>query len=275
VTLNLLHAGPWSSWRGDETALDARLAMVTDELRALAPDVIALQEASHTRRAGVVARRLAESLGYRYVFEPATTRLTPITPLNRLIVTLLGFSEGLAVVSRFPVASSGVYELPRCRNKLDPRILLRVDVTTPWGPFSVFNTHTNADPCQIERITDIVRDAGLSGPFVVAGDFNMTETSATIQSLLRWGRLIDAFRTAHPDASGATVYQRPWAATSTVSRRVDFILVGGLPDAGRSVCGSRVIAATPRRGPDGRTLWPSDHYGVLADLGVFGIKCAP
>ena len=249
--------------------------MVTEELRALAPDVIALQEASRTRRAGVVARRLAESLGYQYVFEPATTRLTPITPLNRLIVTLLGFAEGLAVVTRFPIASSEVYELPVCRNRIAPRILLRVDVATPWGPFPVFNTHTSSEPCQVERITEIVRDARLSGPFVVTGDFNMTETSETMQSLRRWGRLIDAFRTAHPDASGATVYQRPWAATSTVSRRVDFILVGGLQDAGRSVCGSRVIADTPRRYPDGRTLWASDHYGVLADLDVFGIKCAP
>ena len=249
--------------------------MVTEELRALAPDVIALQEASRTRRAGVVAKRLAESLGYHYVFEPATTHLTRITPLNRLIVTVLGFSEGPAVISRFPIASRGVYELPRCRNKLAPRILLRADLTTPWGPFSVFNTHTGSDPCQVERITEIVRDARLPGPFVVTGDFNTPETSETMQSLLRWGRLIDAFRTAHPDATGATVYQRPWAATSTVSRRVDYILVGGLQDAGGSVCGSRVIADTPRREPDGRTLWPSDHYGVLADLGVFGIKCAP
>jgi endonuclease/exonuclease/phosphatase family metal-dependent hydrolase len=275
VTLNLLHAGPWSSWRADETALDARLAMVTEELRALAPDVIALQEASRTRRAGVVAKRLAEALQYEYVFEPATTRLTRIAPLNRLVVALLGFSEGPAVISRFPIASSAVYDLPRCRHKLDPRILLRVDVATPWGPFAVFNTHTNADPCQIERITEVVRDARLTGPFVVTGDFNLTETSDTMQSLVRWGRLIDAFRVAHPDASGATVYQRPWAAASTVSRRVDFIFVGGLADAERSVCGSRVIADTPRREPDGRTLWPSDHYGVLADLGVFGIKCAP
>jgi endonuclease/exonuclease/phosphatase family metal-dependent hydrolase len=274
VTLNLLHAGPWSGWRPDTTSLDARLAMVTDELRALAPDVIAVQEASRTRRSGVVAKRLAEALGYQYVFEPATTRLTPITVLNRLIVTLLGFSEGPAVISRFPIASSEVYELPRCRNRLDPRIMLRADVRTPWGSVAVFNTHTTADPCQVERIAEILQDAP-RGPFLVTGDFNMSETNDTMQALVRWRGLVDAFRAVHPDAPGPTVYQRPWAPTSTVSRRVDFIFVGGVPEADRSVCDSRVIVDAPRREADGRTLWPSDHYGVLADIGVFGIKCAP
>jgi hypothetical protein len=35
---------------------------------------------------------------------------------------------------------------------------------------------------------------------------------------------------------------------------------------------SRVVLATPARRADGSTLWPSDHYGVLAelDLGAAG-----
>ena len=32
------------------------------------------------------------------------------------------------------------------------------------------------------------------------------------------------------------------------------------------VRGSRVVLDTPARRPDGSTLWPSDHYGVLAEL---------
>ena len=274
MTLNLLHAGPWSSWRADTTALDARLGMVIEELRTLAPDVIAVQEASRTRRAGVVAQRLADSLGYHYVFEPATTRLTPVSLFNRLIVALLGFSEGPAVISRFPIAASEVYELPRCRNGFDPRILLRAEIRTPWGPFIVFTTHTNSDPCQVERVGDIVRDADVAGPFVVTGDLNMTDSSEAMRALTQLG-LTDVFRAVHPDAPGYTVYQRPWAELRTVSRRVDFIFLGGIPDAARRVCGSRVIIDQPRRQTDGRTLWASDHYGLLADLGVFGIKCAP
>jgi hypothetical protein len=32
------------------------------------------------------------------------------------------------------------------------------------------------------------------------------------------------------------------------------------------VAASRIVLDTPHRLPDGSTLWPSDHYGVLADL---------
>jgi hypothetical protein len=48
---------------------------------------------------------------------------------------------------------------------------------------------------------------------------------------------------------------------------VDYVLV--LPGAtmtGR-VTASRIIVNAPQR-IDGRTLWPSDHYGVLVDLAV-------
>jgi hypothetical protein len=31
---------------------------------------------------------------------------------------------------------------------------------------------------------------------------------------------------------------------------------------------SRVVLDVPHRLPDGRTLWPSDHYGVLAELAL-------
>lgn len=275
VTLNLLHAGPWSGWRGDTTALETRLRMVTEELRGLAPDVIAVQEASRTRRAGVIAGRLADALGYHYVFEPATSYLTPVPLLNRLVVAMLGFSEGPAVISRFPIAGRHVYELPRCRNRLDPRILLRADLTTPWGPLAILTTHTNADPCQVEHIGEILRAEAPPGPFVLTGDFNMTETSAPMQALVRLGRLTDAFRAARPEAPGLTVYQRPWAPAPTVSRRVDFIFLGGVAGHDRHVCDSRIVVDTPRTDAEGRTLWPSDHYGVLADLGLFGIKCAP
>ena len=50
VTLNLLHGGASSGLTGDTRDLDTRLAIVIEELRRLAPDVVALQEASEGRR---------------------------------------------------------------------------------------------------------------------------------------------------------------------------------------------------------------------------------
>src|SRR5204863_10187023 len=108
---------------------------------------------------------------------------------------------------------------------------------------------------------------------VLTGDLNRLEHADGMEALNGPGALIDAFRTVHPEALGATVYQPVDAPSATATRRVDYIFVGGV-DA-RAVCDSRVILDRPERRADGRVLWPSDHYGVLADLNPFGIQCGP
>ena len=174
------------------------------------------------------------------------------------MVTLLDFAEGPAVLSRFAITSSEVYELPRCLKRLEPRVLLRADVATPRGPLAVFTTHTTDDPCQLRRIGEIVRARAAHGPIVLTGDLNRLETSDGMEALNGPGGFVDAFRAAHPGAVGATVYQRIDAAGPTAS-----------------LGASRVILDRPGHRSDGRALWPSDHYGVLADLAIFGIQCAP
>jgi endonuclease/exonuclease/phosphatase family metal-dependent hydrolase len=275
ITFNLFHGGQYSSWNGDAKELDTRLAMVIDELRALDPDVIALQEASEGRRRGIVAQRIAEALGFHYVFEPSSLRATPLRLLNRLAASVLDFAEGLAVVSRFPITGFEVYDLPRCQRRLEPRVLLRADVATPRGLLAVFTTHISRDPCQVREVGEIVRARALTGPVVLTGDLNRIETGEGMEGIGGSGGLIDAFRAAHPTAVGATVWQRIDADEATATRRVDYIFVGGPGARPGIVCGSRVVLNRPTRGADGRTLWPSDHYGVLADLALFGIKCAP
>jgi hypothetical protein len=78
VTFNLFHGGPSSGLFGDGEALEERLQMVTEELRALAPDVIALQEASIGWGRGNIAARLAAALGMEHVHASATARVFPI-----------------------------------------------------------------------------------------------------------------------------------------------------------------------------------------------------
>src|SRR5437868_2150316 len=63
VTFNLFHGGASSGLVGDGDALEERLALAITELRALAPDVIAVQEASIGWGRGNVASRLADALG--------------------------------------------------------------------------------------------------------------------------------------------------------------------------------------------------------------------
>jgi endonuclease/exonuclease/phosphatase family metal-dependent hydrolase len=273
VTFNLFHGGPSSGLFGDGEALEERLALVTEELRALAPDVVALQEASRGWGRGNVAARLADALRMHYVYAPATARLLPVPFVNALIVGLINFSEGPAVLSKFPIIGSEVYDLPRCVKRLDPRVLLRADVRTPWGDVAVFSTHVGRDDCQPARVAEIVREHAATRPALLTGDFNAGDEAPAIKALHDLG-FVDAFRTANPGAPGLTVWQRPRAPASTVHRRVDYIFVAGAqgPDV---ACASRVVLDRPRRQADGRTLWASDHYGVLAEVRLFGIKCAP
>ena len=274
VTFNLLHGGPTSGLTGNGEALEERLALVIEELRTLRPDIVALQEASVGRGRGNVAARIAEALGMTYVHAPATTRVFPVPLLNRFLVWTMNFAEGSAVLSRFPIAASDVYDLPRCVWRLHPRVVLRAELQTPRGPLAVFSTHVSRDDCQVEKVAQLVRERAAKGPTVLMGDFNAPETAAAIQALNGNGGFVDAFRAANPGAPGLTVWQRPGAPVPTVGRRVDYIFVAGARSP-RVACASRVVLDTPRRHPDGRTVWPSDHYGVLAELDVFGIKCGP
>ena len=178
LTYNLLHDGPWSGFFENGTHLKERLDMTIQELRRLQPDVIALQEASDSRRHGNVPQRIADALGYHMVFAPATERIFGSGRLDRLIISVLGFKEGPAILSRYPIVASEVYDLPRCRYRLDPRILLRAEIDIPDGPVQVFSAHTSkGDECQLQRVGELFREHRGTGQAILMGDLNTGEQS--------------------------------------------------------------------------------------------------
>ena len=240
--------------------------MVTRELQELAPDVVGLQEASITRGRGNVAARLAQALGLNWAHASATRRVSGLGWIDRLIVWGINFEEGPAILSRFPIVATHVVDLPRCRRFYDPRVLLHAVVQTPRGPLDVFATHTGHDACQVRRVAQVVSARRGPLPALVMGDFNAAETMDWMAALGREHGFVDAFRAARPTEPGATVWQQPDAPAPTVTRRVDFIFVVPNGAPAPRVRTSRVVLDRPERRPDGSTLWPSDHYGVLAEL---------
>jgi endonuclease/exonuclease/phosphatase family metal-dependent hydrolase len=269
VTLNVLHGGPMSSWTGNDAHLETRLDLVSRALLALEPDVVALQEASWSSGRGEVASRLAGRLGLNHVYAPASMRLFDIAWFNRAAAGFLDFSEGPAVLSRFPIVRSEVHKLPQCGKRLDPRVLLFTELATPAGPLRVFSTHISGHSCHAEAVAGLVRDYRAEFPGVLMGDFNAVESSPAIAALVGGTGVVDAFRTAHPNAVGATVWQPVTAPERRAFRRVDYVfLVPGRTFSG-TVVDSRVVVDTPGLLSDGRPIWPSDHYGVLADLSIF------
>lgn len=268
VTLNLLHGGVFSGLTGDDQDLEARLRIVVEELRALDPDIVGVQEASVSRRRGNVAARLATELGFEYVHAPV--RFSSAVALDRLIAWLMDFREGPAILSRFPIAAWEAHALPRCNGLLDPRVLLYARVRTPWGDLGVASTHTSRGFCEARRVAELMLTRRGPWPSVLMGDFNATEASPGITTLTSGAGFVDAFRVANATAPGPTVWQPVHAPVPTAFRRVDYLfLLPGTAVAGR-ILGSRVVLDRPRRLADGTVLWPSDHYGVLAELDIFG-----
>ena len=106
-------------------------------------------------------------------------------------------------------------------------------------------------------------------PSVLMGDLNASEDFPAPASLKR--AFMDAFRAADPDEPGFSDpgfsdLQQIGAATATVSQRYDYIFVVPGARGTGSVVSSRVALNARRRYADGTVLWPSDHYGVLAEL---------
>lgn len=271
VTFNLLHGGPSSGLWGDDHRLDARLGLVVRELRSLDPDILGLQESSISGHRNV-AERLAKELGLHWAHASATRRLSGVGWVDRLLVWAMNFEEGPAILSRWPIVDTEIIDLPRCLRFYDPRVVLRAAVETPLGRLQVFSTHLAHDACQAKRLGEIVRARAGPLPALLLGDFNAHESTDWLRALVRDAGLVDAYRAANPGGSGPTVWQRPDAHDPTVTRRVDFIFVVPGTAAPARVRSSHVILSTPGRLANGAALWPSDHYGVVADIAISGLE---
>jgi endonuclease/exonuclease/phosphatase family metal-dependent hydrolase len=98
------------------------------------------------------------------------------------------------------------------------------------------------------------------GPLIVTGDFNSGEGSPPYQALFAAGDppdlLVDCFRQAHPERSGAEGTFSGFRADSTGGARIDWI--------GVSRHWRVLEAGIDRTARDGRT--PSDHFPVTAVL---------
>jgi endonuclease/exonuclease/phosphatase family metal-dependent hydrolase len=110
-------------------------------------------------------------------------------------------------------------------------------------------------------------------PVVLTGDLNAEPDSDEVRLLCGHKTppahprfvLVDAWRYAEVDAIAWT-----WdranphvAATMEPSARIDYVLVGPPRDGRGRICSVERLGHRPVRG-----VWPSDHAGVLVELGV-------
>jgi endonuclease/exonuclease/phosphatase family metal-dependent hydrolase len=256
VTMNVL-APAYAGWPG-------RRELLAGRLRALEPDIVALQE--------VVPDGTAEILGEGWH-----------------VVAHSGVDGGVgaALASRWPVRET--HELDQrppgreIRTDWCATVVAEVLAPPPWGPLWIVH-HKPSWPYgyEAERELQALRAARfveelLPDPathVVLLGDLDATPDSASIRFLTGKQALngtsvsyIDAWASVYPAESGHTftpdnALVRAGDMPLETGRRIDYVLVRGGPwGPPLAVAGCRRVLVDPVDG-----VQASDHYGLMADL---------
>lgn len=278
TTVNVLRVVTINFW-GVEPDVARRLALAERQLRKMAPDVIGMQEVRPLdgRSGRTTADELADRLGMRAVYEVALRwdddAFFPGHP---------GGEEGLAIVSRHPIAEHRVTRLPDAR-PTEARILLSARVATPAGDVWCHTTHLNwrlddgvARERQVVAVDAAIRAIDTDRPQLLCGDFNATADHDEIRFLLgrttldgRRTHYQDAYARVHPGEPGWT-----WCAQNPqtralrsldIDRRIDFVFVTTRAKDGRGTVVDADVCLAER---DDRGDCCSDHYGVYADVQI-------
>ncbi|MBI4396277.1 MAG: endonuclease/exonuclease/phosphatase family protein [Elusimicrobia bacterium] len=231
--------GPWTKRRD----------LIANTIRRADPDIVALQAVGKDpslERGKDQAAQLAELLpGFDGVVYQAAEENDD------------GRSEGLAVLSRLPIAEAGHLKLTTVPDGEDAakRILVYALFPLPAGSLRLFNAHISSAPRQafnnVEEILPYLRS--FPEEALLVGDFNLTPDTDLLKPLAREG-WTDAWARLHPHEGGYTFESdRP-------SKRIDYIWV--TDDLKRHVRSVQVLSAEE----DGVRL--SDHAGLLADLSI-------
>ena len=188
---------------------------------------------------------------------------------------------GNAVLSRWPICETIELRLPPGDSGDQARTAILVIVDAPGGRIPFATTQLTSAPWDsASRKGQVMELAGLLAahdvhdyPVVLTGDLNAEPDSDEVRLLCghktppaRPGFvLVDAWRYAEIDAI-------PWtwdranphvAATMEPSARIDYVLVGP-PRHGRG----RISSAQRLGHRPIRAVWPSDHAGLLVELGA-------
>ena len=252
ATLNIWHdAGPWPQ----------RLPLIRREIKRLRPDVLGLQEVLRTLGDGPAtpgtcqALAVAHGTGYHVAYAPAAPRDGGGTAW-----------QGNAVLSRWPIREQRSFQLPGA-DVAEPRSLLYALVEAPQGDLPVFVTHLawepHHGPLRLRQAAYIATQVKTLAPkAVLLGDFNAEPRSAEMTHLADAG-FVDAWVGG---ANGYTFdrindYAR---GADEPSCRIDYVLVRGNAAA---AAGSRLAFTEPDRS-GGVAVWPSDHFGVVAEVAL-------
>lgn len=260
LTLNIWHnQGDWP----------ARLEYMVDEIGALQPDVILLQEVLQNPELPNQAHTIAERLGYPHVHFAS---VDPEDAPKRY---------GNAIVSRHPILEASSRKLEPLN---DYRVAAHARIEFEGRPVNVYSTHlhysgdapgTEVRRRQIEDLLDFIEATRGGYPVVLGGDFNAPPD--TPEMALITARYVDIAQVTDGWNEGGGYTLNP--AMGHEKRRIDYLFAGPMVEP---VAAARVLDQ-PRIDP-GRTqgeapsaagtssvadtVWVSDHFGVLGTFSL-------
>jgi endonuclease/exonuclease/phosphatase family metal-dependent hydrolase len=212
--LTILSANLWHDWPRHRR-IGARLEDFARIAEAHRADILLLQEVARTPDLSA-DKWLSERLGMAAVYSRANGNLSGI-----------GFEEGLAIFSRFPLKKPYLRQLGKRSNPFVRRLALGSTIETPCGRLVTFSVHLGITPkqnsAQLALLRSWVADISESDSALIGGDFNASETTQQIiQTQSTWQ---DTFRAVHPHADGTTHELRwPWGWMLR-SARLDYIFL--------------------------------------------------
>lgn len=244
--LTVVSANLWHDWPRRRRALE-RLEDFAHMVESHQADIILLQEVARTPDFKM-DEWLSERLGMAYVYSRANGHKAGI-----------GFEEGLAVYSRYPLTSPQVRQLDDRSNPFVRRLALGAEVDTPCGKVTSISVHLGLlrqqNTSQLSDLNHWISELDVDTPAFIGGDFNAHETSSQIQrARSTW---LDTYRHINPHDDGTTHELRaPWGALLHRAR-LDYIFL----KPGKALW--KVIEARHLDTLGGRI---SDHRAVLVRL---------
>ena len=252
ATLNLLYYPQGDRWR-------ERRPLVEDELRAFEPDVIGFQEVN---RSIDQDHGLAESAGpaLGYVVHRASETIRSRYPRHW---------DGVVLLTR---ESAGQVVFHEVRRLTHLRIVQALGIRRPDGArITVANTHLHhpgddagrrARLRQASAILEFLADVPEADVVVLLGDLNAIPDEPALEVFFGAG-----FRSATREAGRGDPDTFPSGLVApTVDRGpgacIDYVLVRGAA----VVEGAQIAFDRPAPGDAG--LFPSDHRGIVVDLGL-------
>jgi endonuclease/exonuclease/phosphatase family metal-dependent hydrolase len=246
--ITVLSANLWHDWPRHRRLLQ-RLEAFARLVEIEEVDILLLQEVARTPDVHT-DQWLAERLNMSYVYSRANGHHRGI-----------GFEEGLAVFSRFPLKKPRHRHLEPTFRPFVRRLVLGAEVETPRVRLPVFSVHLSLLPshnaAQVELLQDWVTSVAGSRSALIGGDFNVNEHAAQIADMKRtW---LDVYRHINPKKDGTTHELRLFSRGRASRRRLDYIFFS--PGAHHW----EVLEAQHLDAPDGPH---SDHRAVLAKISL-------